>query len=271
MRFRQIMMAAAGGGGFSYDADAALYFAAVVTAGGTVSDARKRLLNTLIVQEKSAGTWALTDDYWMLAAESATQGLVSLKQRRTATVVSAPSFVADRGYTTNGTSSYVNTGFVPNTNKVAMSTTSMRVAVYQRTNVSSAGVAVGSNDATTTNALWIIPRNTSDQMSGRCMSATATFAGIIDSRGFSAISTPNGTTISSYKNGAFVSNSSVSGGAALPSVAAFIGARNNNGSATSFLAAEFAFACEGAQLTAAQELAQYTNVQAHMTAIGANV
>lgn len=271
MRFHQIMMVAAqAGGSFSYDTDAAAWFAAVVTAGGTVSDTRKGHINTFILAEKAAGTWDLTDDYWQLAAESATQALVSLKQLRTATVVNSPTFVADQGYTGNGTNSYVNTGFIPNTHGVALTTASVGIGVYERTNVGSSSVAIGVSSGAT---IALRPRNGSNFIVATTGINGATFAeSITDSRGLTEASRSAADTVTGHKNGVALADvTGLAGTAALSNGALFICANNNGGTPSALRTAQVAFAFVGGATTSDQRVARYNNVQALMTAIGAQV
>jgi hypothetical protein len=247
--------------------------AVVVTNGGTVSAARFTVVNNFIAAEKAAGTWALTDDYWGLWAENAPQALTSLKQLRLATVVAAPAFTADRGYVFDGTTQYINTGFVPSTHAVAMTGTNLRVAVYERTNVDASTVAAGTTLSSSA-ILWNIPR-VNVNLVGRinCTGQASFGLPVADSRGYSVLSI-NGTLFSNtngYKNGmALVLAGSGTMGSGLATAALFIGAANNAGPAL-IRASALGLVAIGAALTPAQEAAQYSCVQAWATAVGAQV
>lgn len=89
--------------------------ASVAAAGGGVSSARRKLVNGLIQTLKSAGVWNALDRLWLFAAENSTAALIDLVARSTATAVNSPTFTADRGYTGNGTSSYLDSNFNPGT------------------------------------------------------------------------------------------------------------------------------------------------------------
>ncbi len=276
MLFRDILMLSARQGGTTapaIDADAALYFAAVVTAGGTVSDVRKSIINTFFVNEKASGAWDLTDDYWGLWAENATQALVSLKQRRTATVVSAPTFTANRGYTFNGTSNYINTGFVPSTHCVVGSGTNQRMAVYERINPATDTQSMGSLTSGTVN--WRLQaQNTGTNMVGRLNSgaASSTVAGSTGVGYFAMSRASGGTVAKSFWNA--VAQPDATGltvGTTLTAQGIYIGCYNNAGTAALFRATQTSFACIGAPLSAAQELAHYANVQQWGTSVGGAV
>ncbi len=98
----------------SHDSDATAWGAAVFTAGGALSAGRFGTVNTLVESLKSGGAWSGLDRLWLHAAENATQALIDLKARSTATAVNSPTFTADRGYTGNGTTNYLNLNLAAN-------------------------------------------------------------------------------------------------------------------------------------------------------------
>lgn len=252
-----------------FDPDAAAYGAASGATGSYLA-----AVNTFILAEKASGTWALTDDYWALWAPNATAALTSLKQRRLATVTAAPTFTADRDYTFNGSTQYIDTGFVPSTHAVVMTGTSQRLGVYERTNVSSSGFAAGST-ATTTRRMTLTPRNTTT-MGGslNTLGGTGTFTlGTADSRGLKVISrAAGGLTLKGYDRGVALTDAvAASVGTTLPEYSLFIGGNNNLGVLASARAASVGFVVIGAPLSDAQEAAQYANIQALATARGAEV
>lgn len=275
MRFSHIVAIAAsqGGGAVALDADVVTWAAAVVTNGGTVSAGRTAQVSSYVTALKASGSWALTDDYWMLVAENEAQALTSLKQRRLATAVAAPTFTTDRGYAFNGSTQYINTGFIPSTHAVAMTGSNMRLAAYERTNVGATTYAAGTLDSGTQNCR-LIPRTAGNAVSGGLNSASATYvASITDSRGLTAVSRTDAPVFEVFRPAGLSAGTVVPGssGTVLPSRALYIGAYNNAGTATAFRAATEGFVSIGASLSAAQELAAYNALQSFMTAVGANV
>lgn len=101
-----------------YDPDATAWVLAVRTAGASVSQARARHISTLINALKAANVWNSLDRLWVHAAENATQALIDLKARATATAVNSPTFAANSGYQCNGTSSYLNLGLAANAGSI---------------------------------------------------------------------------------------------------------------------------------------------------------
>lgn len=257
------------------DADAAAWRDAVVTNGGSVSAARLNLVGVLVAALKAGGSWSLDDDLWLLVAENSIQALTSLKQRRLATAVNSPTFAADLGYAFDGSTNYVDTGFAFSTHAVAAATNNNRIAGYERTNVASNTYLAGTS-SNTNRIVTLRPRTTGTTSVIANNSATATFTlPASDSRGYLAGSrnTSDATGVVAYKNGAAITRTvDPSGyGASLPSHSLCIGAFNNAGTVGTFRASTVGAIVVGAALTAGQELAEYTAVQAHMTALGAQV
>lgn len=99
--------------GSAFEAEATSLFARFTTP---PTDARKLVINQLIVDLKSAGVWAKLDALYILAAADAQAARRNwITDALNAVATSSPTFTADRGYAGNGTSSYLNTGFVPST------------------------------------------------------------------------------------------------------------------------------------------------------------
>lgn len=241
---------------------------------GTVSPQMLDAVSAFVAAEKTSGCWDLTDDYWVLWGENQTQALTSLKQRRVATAVNSPTFTASRGYLFDNTSNYIDTNFVPSTNASIMAAGSARVGVYIRNNVSTTRYALGA--LTNSNRLLTMrPRSgTSALLAAMYTESTFTLPAA-DSRGFTSVLRNGGDVANAlaYKNGATMVRAvdPTSFGATLPAVSILIGANNNNGTPAGFSNFDIGFACAGASMSAAQELAQYNAVQAFATAVGAQV
>jgi hypothetical protein len=271
MRFDSVLMVAASAGG-GRDSDLARWADAVVANGGTVSVARALIVGQFIGTEKDSGAWALTDDYWVLWAEGEAQALTSLKQRRLATAVATPTFTTDRGYAFNGTSQYLNTGFIPGTHGINCTGTNQRLGVYERTNVSASGFSAGTLDSATV-VLGVLNRNAA-VATGRTNAAGVNFTlGTANSQGLKATSRAGGgTTMKMFDRGVKLTDgTATSPGSTAPTRALYIAAVNNAGTASSFRAASTGFVVIGGPLSDAQELAHYNAVQAFATSVGANV
>lgn len=266
MRFGGTLMAAAtAGGGVG---PVAAWASAVVANGGSVSAGRVTALGTLFAALQAAGTWELYDDIYLLAAENETQALTSLKQRRLATATASPTFTTDRGYAFNGTSQFINTGFIASSHKVAMTGSNMRISAYERTNLNSTGYTAGAFTTSTSN-LRIRSRNGANAEGN--LNSSALSAANANSQAMVAWSRTAGGTFEGWYRGASLGTASPTSGTSLPTHALYIGALNNAGTAASFRAASVSLVTVGASLSSAQEAADYTAWQDFLTVIGAQV
>lgn len=251
-----------------------LWAAAVSAAGGTVSPSRLEVASAFVKNTKASGVWDRTDDYWMLWGENAIQALTSLKQRRLAVATNSPTFTANRDYTFDGATNYIDTGFVPSTHGINYTGTSQRIAAYERTNVSSSGTTAGCRVGTSA-SIQIVARNGAN-MTGATSNTAGTVSFAIspqDSRGLKAISRAGGgTTALGYDRGVRLTDvTGLTVGTSPPSVSLCIGAFNSNGSLVTFRAGAVGMVSIGGPLSDAQELSDQNAVQAWATAIGAQV
>lgn len=100
--------------GTGTDPAATAFFAAVVAAGGTVSAGRRTLYNNLFAGLRSDGNLSKIYRLQIYAAENTQSALMDLIALTNATPVLTPAFTADRGYTLNGSTNYIDTNYVPN-------------------------------------------------------------------------------------------------------------------------------------------------------------
>ena len=77
------------------------------------TDERAELINATVQRLKVGGVWPLLDVLYMFAAADSQAALVNWRKPGTfnATLVNAPTFAADRGFTGNGTTAYIETGY----------------------------------------------------------------------------------------------------------------------------------------------------------------
>lgn len=269
MRFRRSLGASVAA--MSPDADLSAWAATVVANGGTVSADRAAVVGQFIATEKANGTWALTDDYLGFWGEDAAQALTSLKQRRLATVTGSPTFSASRHYAFDGSTNYIDTGFIPDTHAVAMGINSVHLEAYDRQNASG-GTTAGAS-STSSRTVRLVSRTTGN-CTGYGNSDVATYTlPASTSLGLTQIGRSAGAVTDSYgsKNGVAMTRTGdpTALGATLPSHSLYIGGLNNAGSFSSGRVCQIGFAAWGAALTEAQRLARYNAVVAWGTAVGA--
>lgn len=113
------------------------YVNAVASNGGTLSRyAKYKLINPLVKDLKRSGIFNYLDRFYLLANESSIPALVSIVNPTAsiATAVNTPTFTQWRGYTGNGTNSYLNSNYSLQTHTVQMSGPCMSYGFYSRTN-----------------------------------------------------------------------------------------------------------------------------------------
>ena len=123
------------GGGF--DADAQAFFDRVTAAGGTLSTTEKNATNQLVLDMKSAGIWSSMKAVYPMVGASAAACAQNLKSSSFTGTFSSGWTFASTGVTPNGTSAYMSTGFVINTEQASANNFSL--GVYSGTIGSSAG------------------------------------------------------------------------------------------------------------------------------------
>ena len=134
--------------GVAYDADALAYFAAMSVQ---PDDTRKGLLNTLIAGIKSDGDWTGLDWFCILAAhDSQAARLNARNPAKSCTATNSPTFTTDRGYTGDGSTSYLDLGEALNAAGNAYALNSGAAGVWANQQAATAitrhlGVTSGSN------------------------------------------------------------------------------------------------------------------------------
>src|SRR5689334_9572138 len=98
-----------------FDASTTAWTSAVIGNGGSVSVGRKRIVDDLIVGLKSDGLFSKLDRMWLYAGENEPSALTDIIATSLSQKVNSPTFTADRGYTGDGSSGYINSNYNPTT------------------------------------------------------------------------------------------------------------------------------------------------------------
>ena len=99
------------GAGAQYSPEATAYFAAMSTQ---PSNARKTLINNLIVGLVGDGVWSKLDWLCLMAAHAEQAGrLNAVNPAKSLTAYNSPTFTVDLGFTGNGTTAYLDIGEEP--------------------------------------------------------------------------------------------------------------------------------------------------------------
>jgi hypothetical protein len=128
----------------SIDPDAQLWFTA---CSDLVSLERLMIVSELIKNLKAADIWNELDRLWIHAGENATQSLIDIKARSSATAINSPTFTANKGYAGNGTSSYIESNFNASTAGGKYTRLSASMGGWCETYGASGGCLIGNNDS----------------------------------------------------------------------------------------------------------------------------
>lgn len=232
---------------------------------------RTTKINDLIYALKTAGVWAKLDALYVMAAADAQAAQRNwIADAFNLTPTSSPTFDADRGYTGNGTSSYLDTGFNPTTQAATAKyiRDSAHVGLWSR----SSGQISSNNSgkdmgATTLLGLWL--RGTADTAAWAINSTIGSIGNLVtaantDGSGHFLFNRSTSSALQSYRNGGSLGTSTKTS-TGIPNSNITIG----KSGASQFVNRQFAAAHIGQSLDATETAAFYTALQAYMTAVGA--
>lgn len=222
------------------------------------------------------GTWSLLDALYIFATNTTTTANLNLISTsfgltKTGTVT----FTADQGYTGNGTTGFLDTGFVPSIAGGNFQRNSASIGAYVLNNrLSGANYAEFGTDGTGNNTFdtaflpWYTDNNSYWDVNGNA----ATAAAAVTVRGSWIITRTGSTARARYLNGAANTSSSASStGLATLSVLILAEREGTSGAASAFSADQLSAAFVGGGLTATQAGQIAARINAYMTALGINV
>lgn len=246
------------GGGVS--AESRTLFAAMTTK---PTAARKKLIDRTIKSLKSASVWSNLDRLFVLAAHDSQAALLNWINPggTAAAAVSSPTFTADRGYTGNGSSSYVRTNFTPSSDGADYTQNSASIWVWSLTDGQVGGREAGNASAPLAN---IECRNASDNAVLSLNDATATQVSNPDGSGFVGGSRVSSSVKRLWRNGSQVGGDISVSATGVPTEEQWICAANS----TLFSTRQIAVAAWGASLSGF-EAAFYSAMLNYMEGVGA--
>jgi hypothetical protein len=251
---------------FGTDPDALAFFARVTAAGGSLSASEQLAIDTLVVQMKADGTWTPMKAIYPMVGASAAACAQNLKSSSfTGTFTSGWTF-SSNGVTPNGTSAYMDTNFMESGN---LTLNSGHISIYSRTNTTGGTkVEIGVLNSTPAAYSTILEFGGS---TGFAMQSTVVTSTVVNtnSLGLFLTTRQNSTQINTFIRNSKTTQSSVVGN--LAPINTYLGARNTNGTATTFSSKQYAFASIGDGLTDTQASDFYTAVQAFQTTLSRQV
>ena len=255
-----------------YDTDAQSYFTANTSI---TSTADKNAINDFYLGLKSDGVYTKINAMYLPIWGSAATSKWNLKDPRDLDAAYRATFTTGITYSSsgilfNGTSSYMDTKFVPSTGFSSVNASGF--SHYQRTNnadTSNHGII----SSTTNNRLYFAPQSTYYQIQGTESGSTFwnTYANS-DRKGFYTNTRRANNDRETYKNGVSkATNTANDTGGALPTISFLIGAANGPFIGSTYSANQTSFACLHADLSDAEVSNFYTRVNTLMTYFSINV
>lgn len=244
------------------NAEAETYVAAM---SGEPDDTRKAAIDTYVGALKTAGIWSELDALYLLAAHDEQAARLNLKAPASFAAINVgagPAFVANRGFTGNGTSTALNTQFTPSTNGVNFIQDDASTWLWSLTNAQSAAASCGAFG----NRTDLVLRAATDQTFSRMNSANAlanTAGNTLDSTGLFGNQRRAAGDVRIFRNGVQIASGTGASVGVNASAQWICG-----GNAGSFSAYQTAFYAAGSALTGL-ESALYDATLAYMQAVGA--
>jgi hypothetical protein len=250
-----------------YDTDATAYFAAMTSQPTNV---RKGLINDLFVGLKADSVYSKLDFLHLIASHDAQAATLNAINPATATITlsGTPTFTTDLGYTTDGSTNFLNTNRA-NNGGTNYTQNSASFGIYVNNspasaNPSMAGAFSGAVGTT------INPFSAGSTSTWRCNCASAstiTAGGSPNNgNGLSAAVRNSSSDMRGYRNGSQVGSTSAAASTALTADTFKYGAITT----VATRGARFALGFAGAALSATDNANLYTRLLTFLTAIGAN-
>lgn len=235
----------------------------------TPSAARAGLVDALVRALKAAGVWAKLELLYVTAAHDAQAARLNwVQDAYNLSAVNAPAFAADRAYASDGTTSYLDTGYNPVAANLPVNGCAM--GVWCRDEAGGAGTSFGSRAGGGTNsALYLTPRTTSNTALGRMNQGITTSVSAASGAGLTLFDRSGSAVVRAYRNGVDIGgDTGASNGR--PSQSLYLCARNSLGAAEAFDTRQIAMAVLAkASLTAGEHVALHAAAHAYLAAVGA--
>jgi len=232
---------------------------------------RRGLISRTLKKLRAAGVVARGDCLWFQAAADATIARLNwLSSSYTLAAVNSPTFTADRGYTGDGASAYLTTGFLPSTAGGKFVQDSAALGVWVRTFSASANRGHGASDVAA-NSYSTIEFRTDGAMWGKTngvSTSNVVYAGATSAAGLFVTERLGAASVRIVKNGVSQVTDVFASTANVPREM-YLLARNSNGSGAGFSADQISMAYLGGALTDEQHVALYDIAREYLTAVGA--
>ena len=259
----------------TYCAEAMALFARMTTQ---PTDARKTVINTFITSLKTAGVWSKLDAMYVLAAADQQAALLNwIADTNNATAENSPSFVADSGFKSDGSTSWVNTHYNPYQDSVHLSRVGATVSVYVVTPMAASDkYDVGCIEFNGSYSFLFINSCNAANSTNAAMWHNSAYNGslaVTSSLGLTSVSR-NATSAYVYKNGTGgITDTYVPQYCPNANFGICCGSYNWGGSPiqSAFSQRRISFTLIGGLLSATEQAALATSVETYMDAVGCGI
>jgi hypothetical protein len=247
---------------------------------GTHTAAYSTLIDGLVAD----GLWSLLDVLYMFATQDSVTALLNLKSgSHSASLVNAPSFAFDQGFTGGVTpvtfdQNYLRSNFIPSSDGVAYTQDSASFGLYLRNTTSTSGGGansiIGSFKSTgfgDDQSVYYFDLGGSTGLV-RINSNNGIDVPFVNEQGFFALTRTSGTASAAYKNGSSIATGSATSTGVTNAEIFILNLNGGSGSsAVSSLGNQCAAAFLGGGLNSAQAANLSSRVNTYMTSVGAGV
>jgi hypothetical protein len=244
----------------------AVYDSLTTPPSAVIAEEQNAMVSALV----TAGTWAKLDIFYLFAqtVNSDSEALKNWINPGTndCTLVNAPAFVALEGFTGNGSSSYINTNYNPNTDGSNYTLNSACLGIYLRTDVTESTYDLGVQSGT---AARIASHIAAGTYLNRINDSLSHEPANTDARGLHIQNRTGASATEIFKNGASVDTDSVAS-VSVPADDIYICCQNNGGPAQ-YSTKQVAVVFAGGGLTIGDVTAITNAIETYMDSNGKGV
>jgi hypothetical protein len=233
-----------------------------------LSATEQNAVNTLVIALKADGIWTKMKAIYPMVGASAAACRQNLKSASFTGTFTGCTF-ASTGITPNGTSGFMDTGFVPSANFTADNSS---FGVYQRQNTINGGTALGSQTSgNNSTRIFMFIKYDAGGTSQFNHNNGPTNPTITNSSGFITSNRNNINEQKAYRNGSVILNTAILESVTLSGFSIYLGATNISATPDFYSNRELSFAYIGDGLTDTESTNFYTALQAFQTSLSRQV
>lgn len=230
----------------------------------------RALVNTL----RAAGIWDKFDLFYVFAAQDAVTACLNwVSLNYNCTLVNSPAFVAYEGFTGNGSSSYIKTGWNPNTQGINFQLNDCNLGAYSRTDQTENVYVIGCIETGTVYLRMALSYDDDPTigMVATVNSNVGKFSANANSLGTHATERTGASAYALYRNGSSLS-AATNASTTIPNGELYILTTNSAGSPTGgYSTHQISCAFAGASLGTAGQAALHAAIESYMDALSKGV